>query len=337
MRNSSDVPARFSKQNQAKKHPDPTTLKSSEMGRSYASAQVDVPLPVFNTSSFCHGWTNSDQIPKSTVPSALPAYMVPGSKSWQIPGSSMPATKLPPQSNAPESAPVPHARMKQAPVHSQITTAGAQLKLTQPMSRPSSSRPSAAVKYPPPPGPSGESYTNAFVTNEPLEPLLKQLGLGPNDQINIANIMTSYTPTPSQLAARQVMPRDLPPFSGNPTDWPVFISSYTNTTLACGYSPAENLVRLQRCLKGPAYEPVSSRLLLPESVPHILETLRLLYGRPELLINALLEKVRSIPAPKAEKLETLIDYGLAVQSLCDHLEAANQTAHLSNPSLTLLK
>ncbi|XP_055615136.1 uncharacterized protein LOC129761441 [Toxorhynchites rutilus septentrionalis] len=144
-----------------------------------------------------------------------------------------------------------------------------------------------------------------------------------------------YTPTPSQLAARQVMPRDLPQFSGNPTEWPVFISSFQNSTLACGYTHAENLCRLQRSLKGAAYEAVQSRLLLPASIPHVMDTLYLLYGRPELLIHALLEKVRSVPAPKTDRLETLIDFGMAVQSLCDHLEAANQLAHLSNPSLLM--
>ncbi|XP_055527264.1 uncharacterized protein LOC129719873 [Wyeomyia smithii] len=147
--------------------------------------------------------------------------------------------------------------------------------------------------------------------------------------------ITEYIPTPSQLAARQVMSRDLPQFSGNPADWPVFISSFTNSTLACGYSSAENLCRLQRSLKGAAYESVQSRLLLPESVPHVLDTLYLLYGRPELLIQALLEKVRSVPVPKADRLETLIDFGMAVQSLCDHLEAAGQLAHLSNPTLLM--
>ncbi|XP_062539019.1 uncharacterized protein LOC134207312 [Armigeres subalbatus] len=147
--------------------------------------------------------------------------------------------------------------------------------------------------------------------------------------------VSEYVPTPSQLAARQVMPRDLPQFSGNPADWPVFISSFKNSTLACGYTRAENLCRLQRCLKGAAYEAVQSRLLLPESVPHVLDTLCLLYGRPELLIHALLDKIRSVPAPKGDKLETLIDFGMAVQNLCDHLEAAGQHAHLSNPSLLM--
>lgn len=147
--------------------------------------------------------------------------------------------------------------------------------------------------------------------------------------------MSTNAPTPSQLAARQVMPRDLPSFDGNPADWPIFISSFVNTTVACGYTSAENLARLQRCLKGDAYEAVRSRLLLPDTVPQVLNTLQLLYGRPELLIGALLHKVRSVPAPRAEKLESLIEFGMAVQSLCDHLEAAGQQTHLSNPTLLM--
>ncbi|XP_055605098.1 uncharacterized protein LOC129753322 [Uranotaenia lowii] len=173
---------------------------------------------------------------------------------------------------------------------------------------------------------------NAHV-NDHLEPYIKQLGLGPNELPVVANVMTSYQPSPSQLATRQVMNRPLPEFSGNPADWPLFISIFTNTTLACGFNPAENLDRLQRSLKGAALEAVRSKLLLPESVPQIIDTLRSLFGRPELLIDSLLTKVRSLPAPKADKLETLMEFGIAVQSLCDHLVAANQRAHLSNPTL----
>ncbi|XP_058449235.1 uncharacterized protein LOC131429201 [Malaya genurostris] len=138
---------------------------------------------------------------------------------------------------------------------------------------------------------------------------------------------------PQQLAARQVMPKDLPIFTGHPEDWPLFVSSFSNSTQACGYTNAENLVRLQRCLRGPALEAVRSRLLLPSSVPHVIDTLQTLYGRPELLIHTLLKRLRDIPTPKPEKLETLISFGMAVQNLCDHLTACNQNDHLSNPTL----
>ncbi|XP_055633808.1 uncharacterized protein LOC129774135 [Toxorhynchites rutilus septentrionalis] len=137
-------------------------------------------------------------------------------------------------------------------------------------------------------------------------------------------------PTPQQLTARQVMSRELPPFSGNPEDWPLFISSYRNSTQVCGYSEAENLARLQRCLRGHALEIVRSRLLLPAGVPHVIATLEMMYGRPELLIHTLLQKVRSVPPPKHDRLDLLIAFGVAVQNLRDHLEAGGQHAHYNN-------
>ncbi|XP_058816014.1 uncharacterized protein LOC131679323 [Topomyia yanbarensis] len=142
-----------------------------------------------------------------------------------------------------------------------------------------------------------------------------------------------WGPSPQRLAARQVMPRELPTFTGNPEDWPLFISSYHTSSQACGYTDAENLIRLQRCLKGSALDSVRSRLLLPASVPHVIATLQTLYGRPELLIHTLLQKVREVSAPRSDKLETLIGFRMTVQTLCDHLEAGGQMAHLNNPIL----
>ncbi|XP_062704691.1 uncharacterized protein LOC115265156 [Aedes albopictus] len=136
-----------------------------------------------------------------------------------------------------------------------------------------------------------------------------------------------------QLSARQVVPKELPTFTGNPEEWPLFISSYRNSTAMCGYSQAENLMRLQKCLRGKALEAVRSNLLLPSSVPKIMQTLETLFGSPERLVQSLLIKVRNVPTPKAERLETLVNFGLVVQNLVGHLRAANQHAHLNNPTL----
>ncbi|XP_062538391.1 uncharacterized protein LOC134206679 [Armigeres subalbatus] len=151
-------------------------------------------------------------------------------------------------------------------------------------------------------------------------------------RLNTVNLQVDG-PSATQIAARQVMPRDLPLFSGNPEDWPVFISSFNNSSQACGYTDAENLIRLQRCLKGTALEAVRSRLLFPAAVPHVIATLETLYGKPEHLIFMLVKKVREVPAPKSDKLETLIGFGMAVQNLCDHVEMGQQEAHLNNPTL----
>lgn len=141
--------------------------------------------------------------------------------------------------------------------------------------------------------------------------------------------------TSLQIASRHVIAKDLSYFSGNPKEWPIFISRFQNSTESCAFSHAENLDRLQRCLKGNALEAVRSRLNIPESVPDIIETLRLLYGRPELIINSMLRKIRQQIAPKADKLSTLVDYALAVKNLSATMEQTGLTEYSSNPALIL--
>ncbi|XP_058828395.1 uncharacterized protein LOC131688239 [Topomyia yanbarensis] len=146
-------------------------------------------------------------------------------------------------------------------------------------------------------------------------------------------VSNQIAPTGAQLAARQVMPRELPIFSGDPQDWPLFSSSFYNTTVACGFTDAENLARLQRCLKGHALDSVKSRLLMPQSVPHVMETLRNLYGRPEILIHSLLNGLRNVSPPRTENLQSIISFGMAVRNLVDHMYVAQLVDHLRNPIL----
>ncbi|XP_062538717.1 uncharacterized protein LOC134206991 [Armigeres subalbatus] len=164
----------------------------------------------------------------------------------------------------------------------------------------------------------------------------------PTSVPNVANLSVAHdvprrqlfgSPTSQQLAARHVVPRELPAFAGDPVEWPLFLSCYQNTTDMCGYSDGENLMRLQRCLKGNALEAVRSHMMHPTSVPLIIDTLKTLYGRPEQIINSLLSKLRATPTPKPEHLESLIGFGLACKNLCSHLQAAGFHDHLSNPLL----
>ncbi|XP_062713285.1 uncharacterized protein LOC134290231 [Aedes albopictus] len=171
-------------------------------------------------------------------------------------------------------------------------------------------------------------YSSALPVTNSFGPSFAGAGLPNGTQSSPA-----VGPTSAQLAARQVMPRELPKFNGDPQEWPIFYSSFKNTTEVCGYTDAENLARLQRSLGGSALEAVRSRLLLPASVPYVMNTLHKLYGRPEILISSLLKKVRNVPAPKAERLNTIVAYGLAIQNLVDHIILADQQAHLANPML----
>lgn len=141
------------------------------------------------------------------------------------------------------------------------------------------------------------------------------------------------TPTKAQLAARNGLSKKLPVFTGNPEEWPLFIGSFEASNKACGFNDVENFVRLQESLKGSALESVRGQLLLPKSVPKVINKLRQLYGRPEQLLHCHLEKVKRLDPPKADKLETFVPFGNVVEQLCDHLEAAGLKDHLVNPLL----
>ncbi|XP_055590660.1 uncharacterized protein LOC129742742 [Uranotaenia lowii] len=59
----------------------------------------------------------------------------------------------------------------------------------------------------------------------------------------------------------------------------------------------------------------------------------MLYGRPEYIINTLIQKVRSLPAPKEDKLESLVDFSIAVRNLVATVKACKLDDHLYNVSL----
>ncbi|XP_055527462.1 uncharacterized protein LOC129720076 [Wyeomyia smithii] len=78
---------------------------------------------------------------------------------------------------------------------------------------------------------------------------------------------------------------------------------------------------------------VRGQLLLPKSVSKVVEKLRTLYGRPELLLQCQLERVRKLEPPKVGKLASFVPFGIAVEQLCEHLEATELKQLLVNPLL----
>ena len=122
--------------------------------------------------------------------------------------------------------------------------------------------------------------------------------------------------------------RELPVFNGKPKEWALFISSYKNSTNLSGFTNDEKLLKLHRALRGNALEFVSSKLTLPALVPEVITTLRMLFGRPENIIQNLLEKLRNGPHVNACKHETLIYFSLDVRK-----KNANLKNHLNHPMM----
>lgn len=137
----------------------------------------------------------------------------------------------------------------------------------------------------------------------------------------------------SQISARHAINKDLPNFSGRPDEWPIFITNYVQSTERCGFTDQENLIRLQKCLKGPALEAVRGKLMVPSTVPFAIETLRMLYGRPDIIHHTLQLKLKQEPPVRKENLQTLINLALSVQNYRTTLQAIGLSDYLNDPML----
>ncbi|XP_062714227.1 uncharacterized protein LOC134290998 [Aedes albopictus] len=139
-----------------------------------------------------------------------------------------------------------------------------------------------------------------------------------------------YPITRKQLAARQAFSKDLPTFSGDPEEWPLFLSTFNSTTALCGFTNDENIVRLQRSLKGRAYEAVKSRLLHPTNVSGVMSTLKMLFGQPEVIVHSMMAKINSVPALREDKLESIVDFAVSVQNFCATVDACGLDEYFYN-------
>lgn len=136
-----------------------------------------------------------------------------------------------------------------------------------------------------------------------------------------------------QLHARQTVPKDLPTFSGCPEEWPLFSSTYDWSTAVCGLTDAENLIRLQRALRGDALEAVKRILIHPSCVPHAISTLKLVYGQPDKILFSLKNKIKTLPQINPNKMETITNFAIQVKGLQSTIEACGLVDELNNSSL----
>lgn len=137
----------------------------------------------------------------------------------------------------------------------------------------------------------------------------------------------------TKILTRQSIPTDLPQFSGDPIEWPNFIFQYRNTTAICGFSSAENQIRLQKCLKGQARKIVESLLILPQNIDKVISILESRFGRKETIIMMLLDRIRNVAPVKTDKLDTLITFSDEIKNVVGTIESLNETDHLRNPIL----
>ncbi|XP_036217946.2 uncharacterized protein [Bactrocera oleae] len=195
---------------------------------------------------------------------------------------------------------------------------------TVPLSQPTDSR------YTPPNFGIGTAATNHMYSTT-------HLGMDtPSIQSN-STTMPTFANISSTAAQSSSLPRklqDLPDFSGQPEDWPIFYTAFIESTAIYKYSNYENNQRLLKSLKGYAREAVKSLLIHPNNVGNIIELLKFRFGRPEQLIRSQLAHVKEIAPISENAMSKIIPFATNVCNICVFLQSAHGgELHLSNPTL----
>jgi len=135
------------------------------------------------------------------------------------------------------------------------------------------------------------------------------------------------------LLARQGSGKELPIFFGDAHDWPVFISNFQRSTATCGFSQDENMLRLKKSLRERARETVGPLLALPGNVEVIIKSLERRFGRPNVVISNMIEKIRDMQLIRDEEPESIMELSNGVMGLVVTMNFLNTTGHVYNPHL----
>jgi hypothetical protein len=135
----------------------------------------------------------------------------------------------------------------------------------------------------------------------------------------------------AKILAHQLVAKDLPEFTGNPSEWPRFLTRFKETNKLFEFSNEENLSRLNKALKGKAKQVAQDLMIHSNNVPMIISTLERNFGRPDFIIESSIEQVREAPSVYPGKFTSAVEFGNAINNLVAHTVALDQPRHLQKP------
>ncbi|XP_055902932.1 uncharacterized protein LOC129939084 [Eupeodes corollae] len=124
---------------------------------------------------------------------------------------------------------------------------------------------------------------------------------------------------------------ELPTFSGsNKREWPYFEEVFRSTTIEGKYNAKENVARLRKALKGEAYQLVSDRLKYSTDDEAIMDSLRVIFGRSDVLVHGLTADLLKLPAFKSKSDPNLHLWAVKVNGFVADLKSMNRIDDLTN-------
>ena len=123
----------------------------------------------------------------------------------------------------------------------------------------------------------------------------------------------------------------LPSFDGKITEFPYFESIYWQTSEQGNFSDLENVARLRTSLKSPALDYVKHMLMGGQSGKAVMDRLKREYGRPDKLLEVLLDNLYKHPTMSSTMDLRLKDLAQDINYLVASLRSGGMERQLNNP------
>ncbi|XP_055847134.1 uncharacterized protein LOC129912762 [Episyrphus balteatus] len=125
--------------------------------------------------------------------------------------------------------------------------------------------------------------------------------------------------------------QELPSFSGeNKREWPYFEEVFKSTTIEGRYSSKENVARLRKALKGEAYQLVSDRLKYSADANAIMDSLRTMFGRYDVLVHDLTTDLLNLPKLSSRADPNLRVWAVKLNGFVADIKSMNREGDLRN-------
>lgn len=132
------------------------------------------------------------------------------------------------------------------------------------------------------------------------------------------------------LTMKRATIQQLPAFSGDSKEWPLFNSVYMRTAEDGRFSDRENIERLRKALKGEARDTVVNLLMFSEKAQVVMDELSKVYGRPERVIVGLMTEILAMKPPKDQPEHKLRDFAVKVRNFAASAKAMGMSYELDN-------
>ncbi|KAG5890716.1 hypothetical protein JTB14_026022 [Gonioctena quinquepunctata] len=150
---------------------------------------------------------------------------------------------------------------------------------------------------------------------------------------NVTKTQTPSTMKPNALFARHSTEKYFPIFDRKSEEWPTFKSHFRKISSTCEYTQEESMIKLQKCLRGEVKQVVAGMMISPENIEQVIQTLEMRFGRPDQIIDTILNKLKTFYSILENDMENLIQFASYVNSLVSMIKSLRYDAHLQNPNV----